>query len=343
MIPSDLSINAISLKENNIKRAFSVILNLNNEYDIIDVHYEKTFINVRKNMSYEECQQIVENNSNVNITDMYNIGLHLKNKLIHSFGPTEIYDTHQMVAVYMIYANKLVAEKIASVYPDHVLLRSSPFIICDKDITDLTFNKNNNLTKIHNAISKERAYYKMGITNSRHNGLNLELYTHFTSPIRRYADILVHRQLWKVLNNIEVKPISVKTLFLMNSYSKIYKQIERYSHQINIINSPEFIDIDNIELDAHIIFINSDNNIKLYIDKMDIVYDFTIMHNKLKHLVSTNIEENVLTIKNIYTEKKEEITLKLFDQVKVKVSISRNSMNKLNVVIVSPDIYALCL
>ena len=47
--------------------------------------------------------------------------------------------------------------------------------------------------------SMHRAKYfcsgMLDIAKYQHYALNVPLYTHFTSPIRRYADVIVHRQL----------------------------------------------------------------------------------------------------------------------------------------------------
>ena len=47
--------------------------------------------------------------------------------------------------------------------------------------------------------TQSKAYYD--IKNIGHFGLGLEHYTHFTSPIRRYSDLLVHRDLIDILFN----------------------------------------------------------------------------------------------------------------------------------------------
>jgi ribonuclease R len=60
-----------------------------------------------------------------------------------------------------------------------------------------------------------RAYYSSEA--SRHFGLNLKYYTHFTSPIRRYADFIIHHLLSSLISN---KEISRNILAILKSVSE---------------------------------------------------------------------------------------------------------------------------
>lgn len=148
-------------------------------------------------------------------------------------NPTEIteykhVDTHFMIEEYMLLANIAVATKIAFHYPTFAIMRRHPRPK-DKEIGDLSeqlakfgyefsvesskafaesldradrgkkdpfFNK---LVRIMATRCMNQAiYFPLGdcdLQEAFHYGLAVKLYTHFTSPIRRYADVLVHRLL----------------------------------------------------------------------------------------------------------------------------------------------------
>jgi ribonuclease R len=139
---------------------------------------------------------------------------------IVSVAPRERLDAHRLIEDYMIAANvaaakALEAKKAPCMYRDHET-PSREKLVALKDYLDtfaISFALGQVVTpKIFNRIiaqlgsadhrqqvmemilrSQTQAYYAP--QNTGHFGLALGSYAHFTSPIRRYADLLVHRSL----------------------------------------------------------------------------------------------------------------------------------------------------
>ena len=195
-------------------------------------------------------------------------------KLDENNRPIDIYvkerkDAHLLVEDFMLLANKSVAKFIADkgkekqivpfVYRIHDLPNMERLTDFSLFAKELGFNMNldtpKNIAKSFNAMAKaakddellallqplairtmSKAIYTTD--NIGHYGLAFEHYTHFTSPIRRYSDLLVHRILEKNIDSsyrvkkddLETKCVHISTMersaMEAERESVKYKQVE---------------------------------------------------------------------------------------------------------------------
>ncbi|XP_053896277.1 DIS3-like exonuclease 2 isoform X2 [Malaclemys terrapin pileata] len=139
-------------------------------------------------------------------------------------------DSNKLVEEFMLLANMAVAHQIYRSFPQQALLRRHPppqtkmlndlMEFCDQMGLEIDFSsagalhkslnetfgadsyaeaRKEVLTNMFSRPMQMALYFCAGVledeTLFRHYALNVPLYTHFTSPIRRFADILVHRLL----------------------------------------------------------------------------------------------------------------------------------------------------
>ena len=235
MLPERLCNFICSLRPNEEKLAFSVIFDITEKGEIKDSHIAHTVINSDRRFTYEEAQQIIETKEGdykeevlmldtiakalrekrfaagaINF-DRYEVKFEIDEK----GKPISVYfkeskDANKLVEEFMLLANKTVAEKIGRVpknkkpkvlpyrihdLPDPEKLENlSQFIArfgykvrTSGTKTDISKSINHLLDDIHG--KKEENY-----------GLAFDYYTHFTSPIRRFPDMMVHRLVTKYMD-----------------------------------------------------------------------------------------------------------------------------------------------
>ncbi len=186
----------------------------------------------------KKLEKAKQNNGAINFEkDEVKFQLDEKGKPISVYVKKRL-ETHKLVEEYMLLANRAVAKHIfmsqnqslikgkQSVYRIHdkpdkeriselaVFLKALGFDLKNKDgeVTSKDINKllkevegtpNEELIKTATIRSMAKAVYST--KNIGHFGLAFTYYTHFTSPIRRYPDLLVHRFLERELKGGKIE------------------------------------------------------------------------------------------------------------------------------------------
>ncbi len=208
MIPSNLSEDLCSLKENEIRPGISTIIKMNRFFEIQEYDIVPSIIKVDKQMSYTEANLL--NGKNDPITTLYKIATLLREKRLKA-GAIQITlpevnvwveenndigylkvdrenPSRMLVSEMMIFANSLMAEFLANhntpaVFRSQAQPKQRLFKGIETSLT-LNFMQRKHLSR---AI--------IGTEPEIHSGLGVKAYVTATSPIRRYHDLLTQRQI----------------------------------------------------------------------------------------------------------------------------------------------------
>ena len=160
-------------------------------------------------------------------------------------SPKTEMEIHHTIAELMIFANEYVARRIHQAFPDIALLRNHRYVqegrFDELETTlktaGIQFDGRSNkaladtlkaaklggkygaivdslLQSLATRAMSEAQYIcsgaQEGDSGFAHYGLGIDKYTHFTSPIRRYADVVVHRELLAAVSDIPSSTINVR-------------------------------------------------------------------------------------------------------------------------------------
>ncbi|KAH9505754.1 exosome catalytic subunit dis3 [Bulinus truncatus] len=280
----------------------------------------------------------------------------------------ELRETNSMVEEFMLLANIAVAEKILKEFPDNALLRRHPpppisnFDPLIKAATSKGFQIDVSSGKgladsLDRAIVPDNPYFNtmLRIMTTRcmmqavyfcsgmmqpieylHYGLATPIYTHFTSPIRRYSDIIAHRLLAVSIGADSSYPELLEKTKIQTLCNNL-----NYRHKM-----AQYAGRASVNLHTHLFFktrIQDEEGYVLFVRKNAL--QILIPKYGLEGTVFLNDEGQKTSSLFIYDEEMNtqtagQVTIHVFDPVIVQLSIDRSNVQhmKLSLKLVKPVI-----
>lgn len=265
MLPDKLSSNVCSLHQGVDRCAFTCMMQLDKNANVLSWEFHKSIVNITKSITYEQAMQLMQSGDD-DIKALAEVTALLKKnrtkdgllefqsteygcKFDEKGEPVKIFprttdDSNSWVEECMLIANNCCAKELKKrklqgiyriheapdtkdimelyyMYPD--LFKDSPVMLRDlgkprsgdTNLNPVAFKLYEHLVKraagdetLTNRIlrSMQKAHYD---SNSfGHFALNWQDYAHFTSPIRRYADLWCHRELARKGDEIDAERVN---------------------------------------------------------------------------------------------------------------------------------------
>jgi len=225
ILPKNLAEDKLSLIEGKERKTITIeyLIDVNTQ-DIISHSIYPSIIRIKKRYDYNEFNNCL--NEFPTLLNFYNRWKrvtfnipHLKldidkfnGKLINHNLEYFFDDAHKIIETLMVLTNLTVSEHVGSLIPQ----RYHSKIKLDFELK--TFTGNSVIDSILTIKKFKPANYDT--LHKGHFGLGLNSYTHFTSPIRRYFDVIIHRLLSgtiyenidEILNHINMQEIYIEKL-----------------------------------------------------------------------------------------------------------------------------------
>lgn len=243
MVPDILGDELCSLIEGQDRLAFSFLVELDDQMQVRSHRFADTKIRVAQRLNYQEADALLEARQPGDLLTLYEIALALRTRRqaagavtlpfprvnirveTPEGGEPQIAITRDqseapaqvLVSEMMILANGLSGGYFAK-HSIPALFRSQPEP--EKPIPAEVDTAPENLHKLRRLMKKG----EVGMTPARHSGLGMEAYSQSTSPIRRYVDLIAHRQLKSHLRTGE-------PFYTAEQLEPMMQRLERTTHQ----------------------------------------------------------------------------------------------------------------